>query len=174
MWNIPKKIIEEADDEKLLNFSISQLTDPHLFLEKVKYLYSHLTEESTDILNFKDGRIFERISKPIIIGDEPIGRVWSFIDISERKKTEELLQNERTLFRTVIDIIPDAIYVKDVDGKKILANPKEVQFAGMICSGNAFFHKAKSNEFFLSLWPSRLRVFVIKSSSTRPDSLPYR
>jgi len=132
IWNIPNKIIEEADDEELLNFALSQLTDPHSFLEKVKYLYSHLAEESTDILIFKDGRIFERISKPMIIEDEPAGRVWNFIDISERKKAEELLQNERTLFRTIIDIIPDAIYVKDVEGKKILANPKEVQFAGMV------------------------------------------
>lgn len=132
MWLIPDELIQEANDEKLLSFILNQLTDPNTFIEKVKYLYDHHAEEITDIINFKDGRIFERISKPMIIGNEPTGRVWSFIDITERKKTEELLQNERTLFRTVIDLIPDAIYVKDVDGKKILANPKEVQLAGMI------------------------------------------
>jgi len=50
-------------------------------------------------------------------------------DITSRKQAEESLQNERTLFRTIIDLIPDAVYVKDIDGKKIIANPKEVQFA---------------------------------------------
>ncbi|HUW06116.1 MAG TPA: PAS domain S-box protein [Williamwhitmania sp.] len=132
MWQISDELIQMANDEKLLNFILNQLTDPNTLVEKVKYLYNHLAEESTDIINFKDGRVFERFSKAMIIGDEPIGRVWTFIDITERKKTEELLQNERTLFRTVIDLIPDAIYVKDVDGKKILANPKEVKLAGMI------------------------------------------
>ncbi|HUX53599.1 MAG TPA: PAS domain S-box protein [Williamwhitmania sp.] len=132
MWQISDELIQEANDEKLLNFILNQLTDPNTLVEKVKYLYNHLAEESTDIINFKDGRVFERFSKAMIIGDEPIGRVWTFIDITERKKADELLQNERTLFRTIIDLIPDAIYVKDVDGKKILANPKEVLLAGMI------------------------------------------
>jgi PAS domain S-box-containing protein len=51
-------------------------------------------------------------------------------DITERKKTEEILQNERTLFRTIIDLIPDAVYVKDISGRKTLANPKEIEFSG--------------------------------------------
>ena len=51
-------------------------------------------------------------------------------DITNRKEAEEALQNERTLFRTIIDLIPDAVYVKDLEGKKIIANPKEVLFAG--------------------------------------------
>jgi two-component system sensor histidine kinase/response regulator len=50
--------------------------------------------------------------------------------IEERKQTEEALYNERTLFRTIIDLLPDAVYVKDLNGRKIIANPKEVQFAG--------------------------------------------
>jgi len=51
-------------------------------------------------------------------------------DITKRKQAEEALLNERALFRTIIDLIPDAVYVKDAAGRKILANPKEVQFAG--------------------------------------------
>jgi PAS domain S-box-containing protein len=51
--------------------------------------------------------------------------------IDGRKQTEETLQNERTLFRTIIDLIPDAVYVKDMEGRKIVANPKEVLFAGV-------------------------------------------
>ena len=51
-------------------------------------------------------------------------------DITDRKQAEETLNNQRTLFRTIIDLIPDAVYVKDSMGRKILANPKEVQFTG--------------------------------------------
>ncbi len=49
------------------------------------------------------------------------------IDITERKKTEEVLHNERLLLRTLIDNIPDSIYAKDLDFRKTLANPAEVQ-----------------------------------------------
>lgn len=53
----------------------------------------------------------------------------SFVDISVQKEAEAALQNERTLFRTIIDLIPDGVYVKDIHGKKILANPTEVYFS---------------------------------------------
>lgn len=62
------------------------------------------------------------------------GEIVNFLaikeDITERKQTEETLQNERSLFRTIIDLIPNAVYVKDIEGRKILANPKEVQLTG--------------------------------------------
>ncbi|MEI7663333.1 MAG: PAS domain-containing protein, partial [Bacteroidota bacterium] len=51
-------------------------------------------------------------------------------DITERKQAQETLLNERTLFRTIIDLIPDAVYVKDSEGRKLLANPTEVHLAG--------------------------------------------
>ena len=51
-------------------------------------------------------------------------------DITDRKQAQETLHNERTLFRTIIDLIPDAVYVKDTEGRKLLANPTEVLLAG--------------------------------------------
>ena len=52
------------------------------------------------------------------------------IDITERKNIETALQNERLLLRTLIDNIPDAIYAKDLDGRKTLANKAEVELLG--------------------------------------------
>lgn len=43
-------------------------------------------------------------------------------DITDKKVTEESLRSEKQLLRTVIDNIPDSVYVKDIDGRKILIN----------------------------------------------------
>ncbi|MDD8018213.1 MAG: PAS domain S-box protein, partial [Bacteroidota bacterium] len=51
-------------------------------------------------------------------------------EIVERIKAQELLQNERKLLRTVIDNIPDSIYIKDLASRKILSNVTDVQFIG--------------------------------------------
>jgi two-component system cell cycle sensor histidine kinase/response regulator CckA len=51
-------------------------------------------------------------------------------DITERKRAEEALAAERLLLRTLIDHLPDAIYVKDGSGRKTLANPADVRNMG--------------------------------------------
>ncbi len=52
-------------------------------------------------------------------------------DITERKRAEEALARERILLRTVIDNLPDAVYVKDTEGRKMLSNPTDVQYMGL-------------------------------------------
>ncbi|MFA5193077.1 MAG: PAS domain S-box protein, partial [Verrucomicrobiia bacterium] len=43
-------------------------------------------------------------------------------DITERKRAEEAMERERNLLRTLIDNIPDAIYVRDTANRFVLAN----------------------------------------------------
>ncbi len=52
------------------------------------------------------------------------------VDITQRKRVQEELAKEHTLLRTLIDNIPDAIYVKDEMGRKILANRSDLEFMG--------------------------------------------
>jgi PAS domain S-box-containing protein len=51
-----------------------------------------------------------------------IGLVGVSRDITERKQSEEALGKERNLLRTLIDNLPDSVYVKDLDGKILLNN----------------------------------------------------
>ena len=43
-------------------------------------------------------------------------------DISELKNAVEAVKRDRILLRTLIDNLPDTIYIKDIEGKKIIAN----------------------------------------------------
>src|SRR5256714_12656765 len=52
-------------------------------------------------------------------------------DITERKKAEEALNAERNLLRTLIDNIPDSIFIKDASGRYITANLAQARFAGV-------------------------------------------
>lgn len=100
MWHIPDHIIKSRNDNQVLELVLNQLEDPKAFLSKVNELYNQPHSESYDILEFKDGRIFERYSQPQRISETIVGRVWSFRDITELKRTEKALhESEKSLRR---------------------------------------------------------------------------
>lgn len=91
MWKIPETILSSRDDEKALSFVRNQLKEPDSFINNVRHLYENPESVSFDLLEFSDGRVFERYSQPQKISNEIIGRVWSFRDISQHKITESQL-----------------------------------------------------------------------------------
>ncbi len=73
---------------------------------------------------------------------KPLQVLLALTDITESKLEEQkLLQqqwlSESKLFRTVIDMIPDSLYVKDLEGRKIIANPQEVKYMGLSSEAEA-------------------------------------
>ncbi|MDP3912641.1 MAG: PAS domain S-box protein [Bacteroidota bacterium] len=52
-------------------------------------------------------------------------------DITESKRNLEIIQNERQLLRTLIDNLPDPIYIKDHEGRKLLANKADLENIGV-------------------------------------------
>jgi PAS domain S-box-containing protein len=88
MWRIPEDVLATMEDETALKFVLDQLRKPDDFVNKVKHLYSDPEAITSDLLEFIDGRFFERYSQPQKIGGKTVGRVWSFRDVTERKKAE--------------------------------------------------------------------------------------
>ncbi len=89
MWGVPAEIFASGDDQRAINAALEKLVDPDEFMAKVTELYQHPEEASYDVLELKDGRTFERYSQPQRIDDVPVGRVWSFRDVTARRYAEE-------------------------------------------------------------------------------------
>jgi signal transduction histidine kinase len=93
MWRVPQSIIDAGDNNAMRNFVLNQLSDPDAFLKRVHELYNTDTV-AVDTLAFKDGRVFERHGFPMMMDEAVLGRVWSFRDITERKRQERELSDK--------------------------------------------------------------------------------
>ncbi len=95
MWRIPRSIIESREDGKAIAYVLDQLVEPQEFLARMNQLYADTEAESFDRFALTDGRYYERHSLPQRLDGKPVGRVWSFRDITARKNAED--ERERLL-----------------------------------------------------------------------------
>lgn len=97
LWRIPDEIIAAGDDMGALSYVLDQVEDADGFLNKVRELYAAPEANSFDVIKFKDGKVIERYSMPQLIDGEAVGRVWSFRDITELKRSESDLHQAKEM-----------------------------------------------------------------------------
>jgi len=137
MWRLPPELVTAGQDEVILSHVLEQLVEPQQFLRKVRALYSQPASTSRDTLHFLDGRVFVRLSHPQRLGDKIVGRVWSFLDISDQHQAErrviqlsqaisqelERSEQQRGQLQALLTAIPDLVWMKDTNGVFLSANP---------------------------------------------------
>ena len=112
MWDIPRSIVEAADHKKLVKLISTKLKNPAQYLTRIEQIYVESLDETFDILEFLDGRVFERFTKIQFVDRKIIGRVWSFRDITDSKSGLAI----KTRLAAIVESSQDGIISKRLDG----------------------------------------------------------
>jgi len=130
IWNIPPELSESDKEEVLLEHFLEQLTDPKRFIDTILELYHQPESESLDTIAFKDGRVFERFSKPIYLDEVVVARIWGYRENPDARITNQKLQREVRLRNTIINTLPDLIWLKNPDGIYLACNSRFEDYLG--------------------------------------------
>jgi len=127
MFRIPFEFLECVDDRPMLEYVVQSVKDPAAFLTKVEYLYAHSKETSLDEVVLVDGTVLDRYSAPV--ADESgkyFGRIWSFRDVTERRRTEDKLRQ----LSTAVEQNSSSIVITDPSGTITYVNRKFSEITG--------------------------------------------
>lgn len=94
MLRLPSPIGAVRDTAGVSAFFRDKLVQPDLFLTKLAELATNKEADSSDVLEFVDGRVYECVSMPQRVDGQVVGRVWSLRDTTDRKQLEERLSHQ--------------------------------------------------------------------------------
>jgi len=96
MMGVTREQLKKSDVHTLrLKFS-QRFKDPKGFVSRVMEIYRKAPAETFEVLECKDETILERYSQIQLLDRKPVGRVWSFRDVTDRKRAEENLEAAKT------------------------------------------------------------------------------
>ncbi|HKX00191.1 MAG TPA: response regulator [Bryobacteraceae bacterium] len=92
MWPLPKEVAAAHDGEKVRQYCKTLVKDPEAFLSRADKFKADPDHTTDDVLEFLDGRVFERHYEPRRVGGKIVGRVCDFRDITAQRRAQEALR----------------------------------------------------------------------------------
>lgn len=100
LWQLtPELLGPEGDRGRRIAHIASQTLEPELFVQRAREVFGDPDQESVDLVQLRDGRVIERTSRPQRHEGRVIGRVWSYRDVTEKKRTEDALRASEAALR---------------------------------------------------------------------------
>jgi PAS domain S-box-containing protein len=119
LWDVPEALLFNRNDPALYGHLASRVLDGVSYEKRLLEIAGSPLLETSDILVLISGCVLERVTRPQFSRGQPVGRVFSFRDISQRNDAESRLR----LAAKVFESSQDAIFITGPDFVILAVNP---------------------------------------------------
>jgi PAS domain S-box-containing protein len=157
-WGLSPELLAARSESAVLAACAGKVANPQVFLERVVDICTHTADDSVDVIECSDGRVFERVSRPQYLDGVAVGRVWTFHDISARRRTEDRIIK----LSRVVEQTADSVLITDAKGNIEYINPAFTVLTGYepadVLGGNPRLLKSGRHDlaFYQEMWDTIL------------------
>lgn len=119
LWSLPRELLVQRDDAAVYEHMAAQAQDARVYRERLASIAQQAAQESTDIVALRNGTVLELRSVPQFSQGRPIGRVFSYRDITRQTEIQASLRLAARVFESSLD----AIFIADSQHRILRMNP---------------------------------------------------
>jgi len=119
LWNIPRERLLERDDAAVYAHMSSQVVDARHYADRLAAIAREPMHESTDIIELRSGVVLEMRTVPQFSQGRPVGRVYSYRDVTRQTEIQASLRLAARVFESSLD----AIFIADSQHRVLRMNP---------------------------------------------------
>lgn len=126
----PPAALEGMDCSDSAEQSKHIFKDPEAFVKGINTILKNKQLVTGEILELADGRVFERDYIPIFLEKKYKGHFWSYSDISEKKKSQDLIARSELTNRLILNAALDGIVIINEKSEITFWNPQTEKIFG--------------------------------------------
>lgn len=119
LWSIPRELLVQRDDAAVYAHMEAQVGDPRAYSDRLAAIAREPMQESADILPLRNGLVLELRTVPQFSQGRPVGRVYSYRDITRQTEIQASLRLAARVFESSLD----AIFIADSQHRVLRMNP---------------------------------------------------
>lgn len=127
---VPPEALQGADCSTSAEDTKHLFDNPETFVTHISHILSEKKLVTGEVLELVDGRVFERNYIPIFIEEKYKGHLWTYTEITQRKKALDALAKSEQTNRMILNASLDAIVIADKQGAISYWNPQAEKIFG--------------------------------------------